>query len=218
MAEKQQARTEVVPLVTWARWVSALLGLALLGLGVVAVTCEFPTAHEWSGDGSLVKRTRSISDLSGVLTVLAAAGIGLLAYALNGVRLVKFGVGSVVAEGSRAVESFKEHPPSEAEAKSVQVPEVEEVEPTRDPAAVLDDDMAVFELADVPSRVVADALAMWPADAGDCPSTLGRFEYASRRRGRGPHPWILKFKDRPEVRVFYGGRGKSDATVRRSEA
>lgn len=216
MANNRQSRAEVVLLARWARWIAALLGLALLALGVLAVAGCFPTGYEWSGAGSLVKSTRSVSDLSGIVTTLAIAGVALLVYALNGVRLVKFGAGSVVAEGSPAVESFKEHPPSEAEAKEVNVPEVEEVEPIRAPAEVLDDEMAVFELASVPSRVISDALARWPADAGDPPGTLGQFEYASRRRGRGPHPWILKFKDRTEVRVFYGGRSKSAATVKRT--
>ncbi len=216
VADKQQkGPAEVILLTPCTRRTSFVLGLVLAGLSIAAVLARFPTAYEWASDGSVVKSSRTVSDISGVATALAISGVALLAYAMNGVRLTKFGVGSVVAEGSSAVKSFREHPPSEADAKSVEV-DAEEVEPTREPAAVLDDQMAVFELADVPSRVINDALAHWPADAGEPPSTLGAFEYASRRRGRGPYPWILKFAGHPEIRVFYGGRGKRDPTVRRN--
>jgi hypothetical protein len=223
MADTKQAEAEdIVLLATSVRWATALFGLTLLAVGVFAVIGCFPTMYEWDEHGSMVKSIRAVSDLSGIVTALTISGVALIAYALNGVRLLKFGAGSVVAEGSSAVQRFKAHPPSEAEAKTVSPPkadevEEQEVEPTRNPAAVLNEDMAVFELSDVPSRVIGDALTNWPSVAGDRPSNLAQFEYASRRQGQGPHPWILKFRDRPEVRVFYGGRGKRDATVRRTD-
>lgn len=206
-------RDDVVPLATWTRIASAALGMALIGAGVLLVTTRFPTTHEWSGNGTLLKSSRSVSDLAGIVTASVLSGVAFLAYALNGVRIVRFGIGPLVAEGSAAVQHFKEQPPSEHSAEDVELPDAD-VEPMKAPAAVLGDAMAVFELADVPARVIADALRSWPAAAGDPPEALDSFEYASRRQGRGPHPWILKFRNRPEIRVFYGGRGKSDATVK----
>ena len=152
MTEKKQSRSEVAALPTWARWCAAVLGLLLIGLAALLLTWCFPTAYEWKGDGTLVKSTRAVSDLSGIVTALVLAGVGLLAFALNGVRLVKFGAGSIVAEGSPAVEYAKrrmENPPSDEDAREVDLPDEEDVEPTETPAAVLDGEMAVYELGDV---------------------------------------------------------------------
>ncbi len=217
MTEKKQIRSHATALPTGIRWCSGILGLLLIGLAAMLIAWCFPTAYEWKGDGTMVKSTRAVSDLSGVVTALVLAGVGLFVFALNGVRLVKFGAGSLVAEGSQAVEYAKrrmEHPPSDEDARKVDLPDDEDVEPTEAPAAVLDGDMAVFELNDVPTKVIRDALVQWPDTAGSPPDSLAEFQFASRKRGRGSHPWILKFEARPEVRVFYGGRGKSGATVR----
>lgn len=51
MADRRQTRTEVVLLASWARWIAALLGLAL---GVLAVAGCFSTGYEWNGSGTLV--------------------------------------------------------------------------------------------------------------------------------------------------------------------
>ncbi len=189
MTDKRESE-EVKRLVWWERGLAALLGLALLALGILAVAGCFPTAYEWNAYGSLVKSTRSVSDLSGIVTALAIAGVALLAYALNGVRLIKFGAGSLNFEGG-------------PEVKSTTQQTLEEVPAGTDP---LNRDA-------VPVQVIADAIAAWPPEAGDPPTDLEQFESASHREGRGSHPWFLKFKDRPVVRVFYGGRGRTGPHV-----
>lgn len=191
MERKRENEAKVKQLATWERWVAAVLGVALLALGVLAVVGCFPTAYEWSGNGSLVKSTRSVSDLSGLVTVLATAGVALLIYALNGVRLIKFGAGSFNFEGG---------------------PEVTAT-PQQSLAAVPGANTPPAERGAVPVQVIADAISAWPPDAGDPPTALDQFESGWRREGRGSHPWFLKFKDRPVVRVFYGGRGRSGPHV-----
>lgn len=196
MAKDQVDQTKVEPLGTKERWTAAVLGVALLALVVLAVLWDRPTVQEWTTGGSLIKRTRSVSDLSGVLTVLVAAGAALLAYALNGLRLIKLGFGSVSIDALPSVESTREE-------SLADVPGV---------------DAAPLGQGKVPIQVLADALSAWPADAGDPPTNLDEFENGWKRGGQGSHPWFLKFKDRPVVRVYYGGRGRSGPHVSSPES
>ncbi len=199
------------------RWTAACFGLALIGLAVLAIICQFPTAFEKDAHGAIIKSTRSVADLATIATACLLGGTALLVYALNGVRLVRVGLGSLVAEGSSAAESatkYYAHPPTES-VQEVNA-EGEPPEPTEPPAKQLfadDDEMAVFELQDVPLRVILDALQKWPSSAGRKPETLADFQFAVRKRGKGNHPWILKFRDCTPAKVSYGGRGKAEGTV-----
>jgi hypothetical protein len=188
MTDKREGE-EVKRLVAWERWLAALLGVALLALGTIAVVRCFPTGYEWNNYG-LVKSTRSVSDLSGIVTAVAIAGVALIAYALNGVRLIKFGAGSLNFEGGPEVKATPQQTLAEVPASTTPL-----------------------QRGAVPVQVIADAIAAWPPEAGDPPTDLDQFESASHREGRGSHPWFLKFKDRPVVRVFYGGRGRTGPHV-----
>jgi len=202
---------------TWARWVSGVFGLVLVGLAVALLLCPFPTAFEMDGKNEITKQTRSVADLATIATALFLGGAAFLVYALNGVRLVRVGLGSLVAEGSSAAESASKYyaqPPTE----SVQNIEAGGAppEPTEAPAKQLtadNDQVAVFELRDVPVQVILDALSQWPDSAGRKPGTLADFQFATRKRGKGNHPWTLKFRDCTPVKVSYGGRGKAEGTV-----
>ncbi|MCL4686710.1 hypothetical protein KJ059_18380 [Myxococcota bacterium] len=179
--------------------------------------CQFPTTFELNGKGEIVKQTRSVGDLATIATACLIGGAALLVYALNGVRLVRVGLGSIVAEGSSAGESASKYyarPPTES-VQNIDLPG-DPPEPTEAPAKQLtavDDEVAVFELLDVPVQVVLDALGQWPDSAGRKPGTLADFQFATRKRGKGNHPWTLKFRDCTPVKVSYGGRGKADGTV-----
>ena len=72
--------------------------------------------------------------------------------------------------------------------------------------------LSVFELKDVPLRVISDALNNWPAN-NPLPNNLAEFEFATRKQGKGNHPWILKFNGCKPVTISYGGRAKTGSTV-----
>ncbi len=195
-ASTEEREREVISLlVSQERWLAALLGLALLALGAYLVAGRFPTAYEWTAYGAQAKTTRSVSDLSGIVTTLTIAGVALIVYGVNGVRLIKFGAGPF---------TFEAPPPPEVRSTTKQ--ELAEV-----PGALPGSHVAV------PVQVIADAIAAWPPEAGDPPTDLNQFVSASHREGQGSHPWFLKFKDRPVVRVYYGGRGRREPHVSRPE-
>ena len=220
-ADNSQEQVRVEPLVTWARWAAGLLGLSLVALAIASIVLPFATSYEWGSGGAIDKSARNASDLATFATTALVAGAALFAYAINGVRLVRLGVGSVAIEGNPTVDAAKEHqsrPPADSVGE-VELPEEDDVRPVEQPAAELvtrDGTVGVFELKDVPARVIRDALEKWPASVGSPPDSLGEFQFATRKRGKGPHPWILKFQSKPEVRVFYGGRSKSGATVKQN--
>lgn len=66
----------------------------------------------------------------------------------------------------------------------------------------------------VPLHVMCDLLSNWPEDVAQ-PADLSAFEFAARRRGRGNHRWIIKFRGLEAIRVAYGGYEKKQATVAR---
>lgn len=169
--------------------------------------------------GQTTKSTISSADSATPSVVLLAGGFALLVYGINGYRITKLTAGSIGAEtastaGSKATEFYKEPagggPPLEVAGDSASAPE-----PTQPPAKILataTEDLAVYELADVPTTVIKDALDKWPLSETS-PSNLGEFEFATRRRGQGNHPWTLKFRGKKPVVVSYGGQAKTAATV-----
>lgn len=78
-------------------------------------------------------------------------------------------------------------------------------------------EVAVYGLSAVPMRVVADLVEYWRKQGRTGKRLLGQLEFAVRARGKGNHPWLLKFEEEPAMwRVSYGGRGMDGekATVR----
>lgn len=192
MAVTRLGAAEVDTLRTSEQLMAAGIGVTLLVSSCLALFIRFPTAHEWSGDGFLVHSTRSVAHISGIVTTLAIAGLAFIAYALNGIRIVKLGMGSLNLDGVLP------------EVKSTSKQTMDEVPGTK-PETV--------KRKDVPVQVIADAIEAWPAELGVAPSGIDDFEDASHKSGKGSHPWFLKFKDRPVVRVYYGGRGRTGAHV-----
>ena len=158
------------------------------------------------------------ADVATPFTVTFLASLALFAYGVNGYRLTKFSAGGVAAESespaANEAETFYKNtsPDSSAETKTVAKPSPE---PTETPVRIVESDgesIAVFDLNDVPISVITDALANWPDDTPR-PNNLSDFEFAGRKRGKGNHPWTVKFNGSKAVRVSYGGQGKSEPTV-----
>jgi len=61
--------------------------------------------------------------------------------------------------------------------------------------------------------VLTDALLKWPPDIKK-PDDLSAFEFATRKTGKGNHPWTIKFKGRKAIIVSYGGYRKDEASVK----
>jgi hypothetical protein len=201
------------------RWVCGLLGVVLAITALFVV--YFPPqriATEQHGRGHTTKTTVSSADTVMPAVVLFVTGIAILLYGVNGLRITRLTAGGVSAETTSPVvqraEDYYEKPDG-VESLPVNAKSSESPEPTQPPAQVLktaNEDLNVYELADVPTTVIKDALDNWPSTE-TLPSNLGEFEFASRRRGKGNNPWTLKFRGRKPVVVSYGGQAKKEPTV-----
>lgn len=201
------------------RFFCGIFALAL-ALGAIVVVCNPPIrVHaEKDASGSLIKQSESPAELATPFTVVFVAASALLLYVINGYRITKLAAGGVAAEavpsaGEKADQYFKTETPDTAIATK-QV-EDESPEPTEAPSKVVtanSESLAVFELADIPFSVIADAIRNWPTETPK-PQNLAEFEFATRKQGKGNHPWIIKFNGCKPVKVSYGGRGKTESTV-----
>lgn len=205
------------------RWLSALSGATLLVLA--GLTLYFPPGAvtlEEDANGRVSKRVLSTSSNATPAIALFAGGLGLLLYGVNGLRLTRFSAGGLSAESGPAERKAREYYAYPDHPEEVTISGDESApEPSQPPASVITtqshEDLAVYELEDVPSSVVKDALQNWPK-ALPALTNLGEFEFATRRRGKGNYPWTLKFRGRSAVTVSYGGRGKTGATVDATES
>ncbi len=203
----------------WLRFLCGTLALAL-ALGSIVVVCNPPIRVHADKDaaGSVIKQSESPAEMATPFTVVFVAASGLLLYVINGYRITKLAAGGVEAEavpsaGEKAVEYFTTESPDAAIATN----EVDNdsPEPTEAPSKVLTshgDSFSVFELTDIPFTVIADAIGNWP-DSTPQPKNLAEFEFATRKQGKGNHPWIIKFNGCQPVKVSYGGRAKTESTV-----
>lgn len=205
---------------TAARWVSGLLGVALI---VASATSVYfppgPSTVERDAKDVQIKRTSTPTDLSSAFITLALSGVGLLLFGLNGYRFTKFSAGGVSADSESVAEEAKKQISTETEdTPKIAIDKTSEPDPrpTQAPVTTVDaqdEAYAIYTLANVPSQVIQDALANWPTDHSK-PGTLADFEYASRKKGKGNHAWQLKFRGTPPLVVTYGGFAKGDATVK----
>ena len=202
-----------------ARWLCGLLGIAVMAMAIAAFW--FPPVRittEKDETQAIGKQVEQSADVATPFTVAFLASVALFAYGVNGYRLTKFSAGSIAAEsesqaGTEAETFFSNTTPeSSVETKYVEKPSPE---PTESPVRVVErdgDSLAVFNLDDVPISVITDAVANWPEDTPQ-PNNLADFEFAARKRGKGNHPWTVKFNGSKAVKVSYGGHGKTGATV-----
>ncbi len=138
------------------------------------------------------------------------AGVGLFVYGFNGYRLARVGFGSFNAEMSSPAISARKIEDAQTKQVEVRGEASDSPEATEAPVAQVpvegEGEFDVFKLEDIPLSVVKDALARWP-DSERPPDNLGEFEFAMRKRGKGNHPWTLKFRGRKALSVWYGSRG-----------
>ncbi len=70
--------------------------------------------------------------------------------------------------------------------------------------AINTDAVGIYSLRDVPGRLLADALTVWPTELlGPPPHDLSTFEFAGRPTDPEEHWWIVKFRDAPAIRIPY---------------
>lgn len=176
---------------------------------------------ETNQNGTVIKTLEEMQDPTMPFLALFLGGLTVLAFTLNGLRFSKVSAGGVTAESAKAgkaAQEFYETPKEERAEEEVTVPDKDSPEPSESPISTteqVDGRYAVYLLEAVPASVIGDALANWP-DANK-PDDLSSFEFATRKTGKGNHPWTIKFKGKKAITVSYGGQGKTDATVAATE-
>lgn len=195
----------------------AALALIVIGFRV----WYFPPTHslvELGPHGEVVRTTKEQADGTTPFLVLVLSGVVLLGFVLNGLRFTKItaaGVSAEAKDAGEAAEDYYESTGGERDEEEVSVEDRESPEPNESPITYVEHDdgrYAVYSLTAVPTSVLVDALSKWPEDL-QRPDDLSAFEFATRKTGKGNHPWTVKFKGRKAVTVSYGGYGKSEATV-----
>lgn len=200
------------------RIVGALLAVVLAAIAFV-VLYRPPTKSitETSGAGGKTHVIQESQDSTNPFVALFLGGLVVFVFSLNGLRLSKISAAGVSAESpdaGKAAQEFYETEVEDRAEEEVTVPNKDSPEPVDPPIRYVEQDdkrYAVYSLEAVPASVMGDALSNWPE--GTKPAVMGSFEFASRRTGRGNHPWTVKFKGNRAVTVSYGGYGKKTATV-----
>jgi hypothetical protein len=202
-----------------ARILCGLGGALLLAMALGILFCP-PTKGTTTYDDSGAIKTRVIEtiDASVPFVSLLIAGLGLLIFGINGLRITKVSAGDYSAEAGsvrKKAEEFHLAAEEQRPESPVAVPDKDSPEPSDVPIATVkskEGDVAIYSLSEVPTAVIADALAHWPENEPK-PDDLSSFEFASRATGKGNHPWVLKFKGKKAVVVTYGGHAKRTPTV-----
>lgn len=208
------------PKLHWAaRLVCGLLGAALIaGAGLLMYK---PPLHETISRDSKdfqVTRVSEPMELGSAVVAILFGGLGVLLFALNGYRFSKFSAGGVSAESDAVAQSAaKDLAKPNDETTPIKIdkgaePDPQPTQPAVGSVVAEDGEYAVYQLSDVPVKVVTHALSALTAQK-TAPDTLSDFEYASRKKGKGNHAWRLKFRGKPPIVVTYGGQAKSLPTV-----
>lgn len=217
-APNSASESDQVELESWPRWCAATLGLILIGIAFFILynpPDKFESEH--TGNGSLARSTNSSIDVSTPFIAVFTAGFAVFLFALNGLRFTKVSAPGLTAEmvnpQKKAFEHFKL--PADDRPESEVVLDKMSPEPTEVPSSYLnaaDGQYAVYKLTELPIAVITDALTSWPGNAAK-PEDLSGFEFATRKTGKGNHPWMLKFKGARAIVVSYGGKSKTGSTV-----
>lgn len=214
-----QANTEVRWLTTIERRLIALVAIVSISIGVAFFSISArDVTEERDGNGALIKTVDAPRSSPELAALFSTAGIVLLFWSLNGLRLTRFGLGTLSVDMAPS-----EQKAAEEYAKSSQAPQAVtlpkeapvESEPAAAPTGAVvvgNEAEAVYPLDAVPRFVFEDLFASWPGQYPK-PPNFSAFEFALRRKGSGNHPWIVKFRDLPALRLSYGGQGKTSATV-----
>lgn len=205
------------------RWLSGIIGISIIFAAFTLLF--FPperASRELDGSNIVVKVVLETADVTTPFLLIFLAGFALLVFAINGFRFAKISAAGVSAEApdtAAAAKGYYEAPSEDRPKTEVTVEDKESPEPSEVPTGYLeaeDGKYAVYRLNELPTSVILDALALWPP--GDTePGDLSGFEFATRKTGKGNHPWTLKFKGKKAVVVSYGGQGKAGATVAQTQ-
>jgi hypothetical protein len=206
---------------TCERTMIALAGVVALAIAM-ALTF-YPTSRvkeERDGKNLVVKSSVEQTDQKELSLLLTASSLIMFFWALNGLRLSKLTVGSVSAETKvDAVKVAEKYAKADQAPTDVTVPTPppEDIKEPSNPvevgSVVIHNELeAVYSLANTPRYVLEDLFKIWPV-ALPKPNDYSTFEFATRKKGKGNHPWTVKFADLPAFRISYGGQGKEAATV-----
>ncbi|MGI5940193.1 MAG: hypothetical protein ACOX8V_05850 [Thermoleophilia bacterium] len=165
-------------------------------------------------EGLVTKVVEAQGDHLELVVLLAAGAIFLVIWAANGLKFttLKAGLFEGVAQppemkaalgwSNTLQEPLDVSPPIHKLAKT------DNVEPRGKEEGFVElhgETEAIYSLEAVPTQVIKDLLNNWPYDQ-QFPIHLSAFEFAARKLGEGNHPWTIKFKNLPAIRVSYGGR------------
>ena len=199
----------------WGMVVGGLLAVTAL---VVLYAAPTSLVSESYGDDGTAQTVREKQDTSTAFIAVFIGGVAMFGFSLNGLRLARISAGGLVAEsrdaGSAAQEYADTLETDRAEPEELVIADNASPEAFTPPVRHVefsDGTHAVYGLESVPVSVLNDAFSKWPYP--NLPTDMGQFEFATRKKGRGNHPWTVKFRSHRPVVVSYGGQGKKDATV-----
>jgi hypothetical protein len=154
-----------------------------------------------------------------LVLALLICGIVLCPFAINGVRIFRLGFKDYSVDGA---------PPNPAEVRDVLAKNVDKLKQENqaaddqipEPAAIITptvndasgEPFSVLKTSDLPDVVLKDAFLNWPSSDSP-PKNLSDLDFALRKKGKGNHPWILKFQGKKPVVISYGGQGKTAPSV-----
>lgn len=206
----------------WEKGITGFLGLLLVAsAAAIAYFPPAPLTIKKDSKNLQVSSTSTPSDPSTLTLGMMLSGIGLFLFSLNGYRFTKFSAAGVSAESSLIREKARQELiENMSGAEHITIQDRDSPSTTTSPLAIVtakDAEYEIYSLADVPSKVIEDALSQWPTPQVK-PTSLAEFQFASRKAGKGNHAWQLKFTGYPLVEVSYGGYGKKNPTVKEKEA
>lgn len=204
------------------RIVGSFIAAALIAISFL-VLYNPPSKSKVETDGRrvILNLVKEDQDATTPFLALFLGGLGILAFTLNGLRFSKISAAGLSAESgdpAEAAEEFYETPKEDRAEAEVTVNDKESPEPSESPVTYVEQDdgrYAIYSLPAVPATVLSDAVSNWPG--GNGPDEITSFEFATRKTGKGNHPWTVKFKGKKAITVSYGGYGKTEPTVAPAE-
>lgn len=215
MSSKEQVDPQIK---TPLRYFLAISG-GLLVVAAFVVLYRPPTivVRDIASSGQVLNAKLEITNVVNPFIAIFVSGCALVLFGVNGLRITRLHgarFGTETPELKEA-EKYLKTPELQDQATEVVGKDDESPPPQDSPSGQVadtsNDQYYVYSLAEVPAKVLGDAISECPP--GDRPENMGTFEFATRKRGKGNHPWILKFNGKKAIIVTYGGYGKVKPTV-----
>ncbi|MCI0639045.1 MAG: hypothetical protein L0Y70_08215 [Gemmataceae bacterium] len=211
------------------------IGVVCLVLAALLLWSPPRSSSQTQRGQQIVETTIQDSQPTGVVVLLAGAGMAFILLALNGLRLSKFAFGPVSGEMPNDVEQFAKKLENEQKFRDPVEEITGDLTPTQEKAPAPEEDAAitanfggndkigVYLLEQVPVAVLFDLIqeweqvektfAGWTEREKQKPYDFSDFALAARRKGSGNHSWLITFKTRPPVWVSYGYRSGDKSTI-----